>query len=205
MVGGGLDVVYPATSRRVWEAVATSGALCSEAALGAPPAAWRFPLRNRMLAALAHVVVVVESHRGGGALHTVGAADDRSIPVMAVPGSVRSRASDGTNALIADGCAVARDASDVLALLGLVLAGAPGRGRPAGDDHEAPTAPRPAVGLDAAATGVLGALDDLPVGFEVVCGRAGVGLAEGAAALDRLAAAGLARRSGAGWERVDPA
>ena len=126
-----MDVVYPASSSRLWARLETGGGILSEAAPGAAPEGWRFPLRNRLIAALAHVVVVVESHRSGGALHTVAAADERGVTVLAVPGSVRSPASEGTNALIADGCGVARDAADVLAALELACAG-PGRSLRAG-------------------------------------------------------------------------
>ena len=90
VVGGGVDVVYPASSGRLWARLETAGGILSEAAPGTAPEGWRFPLRNRLVAALAHVVVVVESHKGGGALHTVTAADERGVTVLAVPGSVRS-------------------------------------------------------------------------------------------------------------------
>src|SRR5262249_15322114 len=89
VVGSRLDVVYPKSHRRLWDDVAAAGVLLSEAPLGAPPEPWRFPARNRILAALSDVVVVVESHAAGGSMHTVRAAVDRGIPVMAVPGSVR--------------------------------------------------------------------------------------------------------------------
>lgn len=205
VVGGGVDVVYPASSSRLWTRLKSSGGICSEAPLGAGPEAWRFPLRNRLIAALAHVVVVVESHSGGGALHTVSAADERGVTVLAVPGSVKSPASAGTNSLIADGCGVARDASDVLAALELACAGgtrsglmdtaAAARARSVGADEGVP------AGLSAAETSVLGALEETAVSFELVCRRSGLTLAATAVALERLASSGLAARSGSGWER----
>ncbi|HEX2273548.1 MAG TPA: DNA-processing protein DprA, partial [Acidimicrobiales bacterium] len=94
VVGSGLDVVYPRRHARLWAGVASSGLLLSEAPLGARPEPWRFPVRNRIIAALAEVVVVVESPSRGGSLHTVDAAVARDRPVMAVPGSVRSPASE---------------------------------------------------------------------------------------------------------------
>jgi DNA processing protein len=119
VVGTGLDVIYPPQHRDLWRAVAAKGAVLSEYAAGTPPERWRFPARNRIIAALADVVVVVESHAGGGSLHTVEAALERGRTVMAVPGSVRSPASAGTNALLAAGSPPARDAEDVLVALGL--------------------------------------------------------------------------------------
>src|ERR1700679_3380581 len=87
--------------------------------MGTKPRPGVFPARNRIIAARSDVVVVVESHRGGGSLYTAEAAARRSIPVCAVQGSVRSRASDGTNALLVDGCAPVCDATDVLVALSL--------------------------------------------------------------------------------------
>lgn len=119
VVGTGLDVVYPRRNKELWSAVGEAGLLISEYPLGTPPEPWRFPARNRLLAGIADVVVVVESHDRGGSLHTVEAALARDTTVMAVPGSVRSPASAGTNELLAIGCAPARDAQDVLIALGL--------------------------------------------------------------------------------------
>ncbi|MCA1657060.1 MAG: DNA-protecting protein DprA, partial [Actinobacteria bacterium] len=104
VVGGGLDVVYPRGHAGLWEEVAGAGLLLSEAPLGTRPEAWRFPVRNRIIAALAEVVVVVESAERGGSRHTVDAAEARARPVMAVPGSVRSAVSAYPNSLLADGC-----------------------------------------------------------------------------------------------------
>lgn len=119
VVACGLDTVYPASNRGLWEAIATSGLLISEVPLGHRPTRWRFPARNRMIAALSDLVVVVESHANGGALSTVDEATERSIPVAVVPGSVRSPASDGTNALLMDGATPVRHGADVLDLLGV--------------------------------------------------------------------------------------
>jgi DNA processing protein len=124
VVGSGLDVVYPRRHRDLWDRVAAAGLLAGEAPPGAAPERWRFPARNRIIAGLAHVVVVVESHARGGSRHTVDAAIERDVTVMAVPGSVRSPASAGTNELLATGMAPVRDVTDVLVALGLVTGGA---------------------------------------------------------------------------------
>lgn len=143
VVGSGLDVPYPRRHRRLWQRVAERGVLLGEAPPGAAPEPWRFPARNRILAALAGVVVVVESHRRGGSTLTVDAAVARDVPVMAVPGSVRSPASAGTNELLAAGAAPARDVDDVLVALSLtgVLHATP---RPDAAQRLAGTAQRPA-------------------------------------------------------------
>jgi len=96
-----------------------AGVLISEWLVGTSPDPFRFPLRNRILAALAEVLVVVESRDRSGSLITVREAADRSVDVMAVPGSVHSRASDGTNKLLTDGAIAATETADVLMTLGL--------------------------------------------------------------------------------------
>jgi DNA processing protein len=190
VVASGLDVVYPRRHAWLWEQVATRGVLVSESPPGTQAAAWRFPLRNRIMAALAHVVVVVECHRRGGALHTVEAAIERGRPVMAVPGSVRSPASVGTNALLSEGCQPVRDADDVLTALDLERTGG-----------EAPTKSTRSA-LDDAARAVLRALDWQPTATDEVLRRTGMGLDEVAVVLARLEESGLARRGDGWWERT---
>lgn len=125
VVGSGLDVVYPGANRGLWNEVAERGLLLSEAPAGTRPARWRFPARNRMIAGLSSAVLVVESHGEGGALLTVDEAIDRDVPVMAVPGSVLSPASDGTNELLLDGAIPVRHAADVLGHLGFQVESVP--------------------------------------------------------------------------------
>ena len=117
VVGSGLDVVYPKANRRLWNRIGSEGLLLSEAVPGAKPERWRFPARNRLIAALADLVVVVESHAEGGSLLTVAEAADRGVEVVAVPGSVLSPASVGSNQLLVDGCAPVCSVDDVLDML----------------------------------------------------------------------------------------
>jgi DNA processing protein len=190
VVGSGLDVVYPRSHATLWADVARRGLLLSEAPLQARPEPWRFPVRNRVIAALSEVVVVVESAEKGGSRHTVEAAMARDRQVMAVPGSVRSPVSAYPNSLLADGCHPVRDALDVLVALGL---------------SSAPTATsdfRSAPGPDEAP--VLDALGWEPATFEDLCARTGRSPAQVSVALARLQGGGwLAERAG-WWERVGP-
>ena len=119
VVGSGLDVVYPSRNRRLWETICDRGRIWSEYAPGVRPDHWHFPARNRIIAALADVVVVVESAAKGGSLHTVDAALERDVPVLAVPGPVDGRASEGTNRLLVQGATPCIDVDDVLVALGL--------------------------------------------------------------------------------------
>jgi DNA processing protein len=125
VVAGGPDAVYPPRHRTLWAAVGAAGAVIAEAALGTAPVRWRFPARNRIIAALSDVLVVVESDHGGGSMHTVREAEQRGRTVMAVPGPIRTRSSAGTNDLLAEGCPPVRDPEDILMALGLCSAGAP--------------------------------------------------------------------------------
>lgn len=139
VVASGPDVVYPREHRPLWEQVAEQGLLLTEGPPGTPPEAHRFPLRNRILAALSEVVVVVESRATGGSLITAVEAAERGIPVMAVPGNVRSRVGEGVNDLLADGAAPVRDAADVLTALDLHherRSSPPRRAAPGGLDGE---------------------------------------------------------------------
>jgi DNA processing protein len=122
VVGSGLDVIYPKRHAVLWREIERRGVVLSEAPLGARPDRWRFPARNRLIAALADIVVVVESRELGGSMHTVNEAQRRARPVFAVPGPVRSPASTGTNRLLRDGAHVACEVSDVLVGLGLSAA-----------------------------------------------------------------------------------
>lgn len=196
VVGSGLDVVYPRRHRDLWHQVAAAGLVLSEAPLGGRPEPWRFPARNRLLAALAHVVVVVETHASGGSMHTVRAAEARGVPVLAVPGPVRSPASAGANRLIAEGCAPACDSTDVLVALSLQTAGSPPASRPSAGapDHRPP----PSAGE----LPVLDALGWEAATVETLLQRTGLGPAAVTLALARLEEAGRARRTGGWWERV---
>jgi DNA processing protein len=119
VVASGLDVVYPKEHHGLWQLVGERGALVSEAPPGTQPEAYRFPLRNRIIAAMSEILVVVESRERGGSLITVNEARDRGVSVMAVPGALGNRAARGTNELIRDGCAVVTESADVLVALGL--------------------------------------------------------------------------------------
>ncbi|MEY2552507.1 MAG: processing protein [Ilumatobacteraceae bacterium] len=119
VVASGHDVAYPREHRQLWCQVAERGLLLSEAPPRTAPEAYRFPLRNRLIAALAEVVVVVESREHGGSLITVNEAIARNVPLMAVPGGVHNRAATGTNQLIRDGAGVVVDAADVLIALAM--------------------------------------------------------------------------------------
>jgi DNA processing protein len=120
VLGCGPDTAYPAAHRSLWRQVSERGLVVSELPPGAPPWRWTFPARNRIMAALAGMTVVVEAAARSGSLITADLAADLGRDLGAVPGPVNSRASAGPNNLLAGGACVIRDAQDVLdAMLGV--------------------------------------------------------------------------------------
>jgi DNA processing protein len=191
VVASGLDVVYPREHRDLWAATANCGLLLSEAPPGTPPEAYRFPLRNRIVAALSEAVVVVESREKGGSLITVAEALDRAVPVMAVPGPVSGRASAGTNSLLRDGAAPVLGAADVLSVLALDHRRSDVR--VAVDQRRRPT------GSDLVVYRLLGAE---PRTLDALVLLSGLALGEAAMSLARLTAEGWVAEADGWFERV---
>lgn len=118
ILGTGIDVVYPAGNRVLAARIAQAGLLLSEYAVGAAPEAFHFPRRNRLIAALARGVLVVEAAPQSGSLITARLAGEMGRDVMAVPGSIHSPLSRGCHQLIRDGARLVESARDVLEELG---------------------------------------------------------------------------------------
>lgn len=115
VLAGGPDVVYPPSAARLYREIVARGAAIAELPPGTRPDRWSFPVRNRIMAALATLVVVVEAADPSGSLITARKAiEDLGREVGAVPGQVGMRTAAGTNALIVDGAAMIRGAEDVL-------------------------------------------------------------------------------------------
>jgi DNA processing protein len=117
VLGSGPDVVYPASQRRLYDRIVARGAIVSEYPPGTKPGTWSFPERNRIMAALGGITVVVEAAERSGSLITAREADGCNRIVGAVPGPVTSWLSAGCNHLLTDGAQMIRDAQDVLDLL----------------------------------------------------------------------------------------
>jgi DNA processing protein len=126
--GSGIDVIYPAENADLAdELVARGGGLISEYPPGTPPAPFRFPARNRIIAALSSAVVVVEAGKKGGALITARLALEMGLDVLAVPGDIERPTSNGCNLLIRDGAHPVLSASDLIESLEMILGPAPNR------------------------------------------------------------------------------
>ncbi|MEX2447256.1 MAG: DNA-processing protein DprA [Solirubrobacterales bacterium] len=119
VLGCGADVAYPAAHRSLWRRIGESGLVLSELPPGAGAWRWTFPARNRIMAALGGMTVVVEAAERSGSLITADLAGELGRDLGAVPGPVGSRLSAGPNELLAGGACLVRDAQDVLdAMLG---------------------------------------------------------------------------------------
>ena len=114
VLGGGVDVIYPAANRRLYEDIAATGVILSEYPPGTEPKAEHFPVRNRLLSALSLATVVVEAPEKSGALITAATALEQGREVFAVPGPFDAPMSRGSNALIREGAGLVCEAWDVL-------------------------------------------------------------------------------------------
>jgi len=114
ILGCGADLAYPRVHRRLFERLLLSGGIYSELPPGWSPARWTFPLRNRLLAALADAVLVVEAGARSGAVITADQANERGRRVFAVPGAISSAASVGCNRLLFDGSFIALDPEETV-------------------------------------------------------------------------------------------
>lgn len=119
VLGCGADVAYPAAHRALWRRIGESGLVLSELPPGCGAWRWTFPARNRIMAALSGMTVVVEAAERSGSLITADLAADLGRDLGAVPGPVGSRLSAAPNNLLAGGACLVRGAQDVLdAMLG---------------------------------------------------------------------------------------
>ncbi|QRQ99604.1 DNA-processing protein DprA [Dyadobacter sandarakinus] len=124
VMASGLDVIYPASHARTAQEMMQHGGLVTENALATKPDHMRFPARNRIIAGLSDVTIVVESGKKGGSLITVEFAQNYHREVFAVPGMISSPLSEGCNQLIRDNKAsIFTSVEDMAGELGWIRAG----------------------------------------------------------------------------------
>jgi len=117
--GCGLDIVYPSENAELARQIIRQGALISEYPLGTKPKAENFPRRNRIMSGLSLGVLIIEADKSSGAMITAHLALEQNREVFAIPGSILSPASRGTNHLIQEGAKLVRDYTDILEELNL--------------------------------------------------------------------------------------
>jgi DNA processing protein len=197
VLGSGIDVTYPLRNARLLDRIAQVGAVVSEYPPGVPAQPFRFPARNRIVAAMSEAVVIVEGAAGSGSLITADFALDLGRPVYAVPGPVTSQLSEVPLALIREGAGMIRGAEDLLLDLGHLD---PLAHSDQADAGKAPESRDPAGGgLSAQEKTVLAAVAG-PTLPEQVARTAGIDLAEVVPILLGLELRGLVRTVGG---RVD--
>jgi DNA processing protein len=125
VLGTGVDIAYPSGHRALHAEIGARGLLIAEQDPGAGPHAGSFPLRNRLIAALARLVIVVEAPHKSGAMNTVEQALGLGRAVAAVPGPIDSPQSAGANWLLGSGGQVVCNIDDALALMGVHAAKLP--------------------------------------------------------------------------------
>ncbi|AJT42927.1 DNA processing protein DprA [Psychromicrobium lacuslunae] len=195
VMAGGLDRFYPSGNQELLMEITRRCVVLAEVPPGARPTRYRFLQRNRLIAALAAVTVVVEARWRSGALSTAHHALDLGREVAAVPGSVYSANSAGCHRLLREGAACVTQAAEVLELMS-----------PLGDiDTQRPSMTSETDGLPVQD---LLLLDALPLhhttSADKLCALAGLPLTSVQAGLGRLEALGLAQRRNAGWSRDHP-
>lgn len=123
VLGCGIDQTYPPENRGLMEKIASEGAVITEFPPGVPPLRENFPRRNRLISGLSVGVVVVEAAKRSGSLITARHALDQGKEVFAVPGSIMSETSEGTNELLKQGAKLVTSVEDVLEELAPLLKG----------------------------------------------------------------------------------
>lgn len=119
VLAGGAHACYPPGHAALFEDIAARGTVLSEVPPGVRTQRWMFPLRNRIVSALARALVVIEAPVASGALITARLAAEMGREVLVVPGPVTSPASAGSHQLVRDGAQLVTSATDVLAAVGV--------------------------------------------------------------------------------------
>ncbi len=181
--GSGLDIVYPAENARLAQAIMERGALVSEYPLGVKPKPENFPLRNRIMSGLSLGVLVVEAGERSGALITAHQAVEQNREVFAIPGSILSPASQGTNRLIQEGAKLVRNYADILQELNLTIVVQQAEIKEFSPANEVESA-------------ILEQLSSEPNHIDEVCRRSGLTMPEVSSTLAMLELKGIARQVG---------
>ncbi len=188
VLGAAAERPYPARARTIHRRIRECGAVVSELGPGTAMRRWMFPARNRLIAALSGLTIVVEARNGSGALITARYARELSRPVGAVPGRVTSPLAAGPHELIRTGALLIDSIEDALdGLFGI------------GSEHERPARPQLAPELEA----LLDALAEGQSRADALA-RAGLDADAGLAALASLELAGRVRHEAGGRYSVLP-
>ena len=123
VIGTGIDISYPPENAGLLKSLADQGCVLTEQLMGTPPRSYVFPLRNRLISGLSHIVVVVEAAATSGALLTARWALEQGRDVGAVPGFPGDARSQGVNSLLKMGACPIEDVHDILEAIPLLRSG----------------------------------------------------------------------------------
>lgn len=118
VIAGGIDQIYPSDHRKLYEAISKDGLIIAENKIGSKPSPHCFPKRNRIIAGISKVTLVIEAAIKSGSLITARAAMEMGREVAAVPGYPMDFRSKGTNSLIKDAALMVESSDDILELFG---------------------------------------------------------------------------------------
>jgi DNA processing protein len=121
VLGNGIDFVFPAENKKLFEEIPENGALISEFPMGTVPEKFNFPARNRIIAALGRGLLIIEAPERSGALITADLAMQGGKELFVIPGRLTDKRSSGTNKLIQDGAHLVSDPSDITIRFGLTI------------------------------------------------------------------------------------
>ncbi|MGA9478366.1 MAG: DNA-processing protein DprA [Desulfobacterales bacterium] len=200
VLGSGLEKVYPAENRKLFQSIIRNGAVVSEFPMLTKPEPHNFPIRNRIISGMSYGTVIVEASKNSGSLITARLAAEQNREVFAVPGSVQSFKSIGTHTLIKQGAKLVENAQDVLEeIAGPLFEGA----RPT-DRHPFTKKEPPALSTEEAI--VCGALEPYPVHIDDLGRKLSMAPGKLASILLQLELNGIVEQSpGNFFARVDDA
>ena len=187
VLGTGVDVIYPATNKKLFEQVLDSGVVISEFPLGTQPEPKNFPIRNRIISGLSRGIVVVEATKRSGSLITASFALDQGREVFAVPGSIESFKSTGTHFLIKQGAKLIENADDILVEFGFADEGVHG-----GDDSR-DTAGAPSH-MGKSETKIYEIIGDYPIHIDEIVRRVGMDAGEVLSILMKMELNGIVKQ-----------
>lgn len=180
VLAGGPDRIYPAKHGGLFSRIRERGALVSQFAIGSKPDSYKFLIRNRLIAGLAHIILVVEAPARSGALSSAHAAAEMGKDVFVVPSNIENINFRGSHALIRDGATLCDHPDQILEVLGVEKRGA---------------ATLPPV-LSQTAEKVIGALADTSLTADQICDITGLSSPEVSGELSLLELEGLILKDG---------
>jgi len=181
VLGNGLDIIYPAENKKLYERVLERGLFVTEYPFGTKPDAGNFPKRNRIISGLSLGILITEAGAKSGALLTAMYALDQNRDIFAVPGPIHASKSAGCNELIKQGAKLVQGPADIMSELSGRIA-----------QNNEPVKPKPK--LNEPAKTLYGLLDGEALHIDQLALKAGISTSEALSALLMLELNGLVRQ-----------